>query len=62
MFIAFTHPAQSLITDPEGEIVLNETSDATRFAVCEIDLADVDKRRNHEYAHLKDRRPEIYGS
>lgn len=60
VFIAFTHPRQSLVTDPEGGVVLNETSDDADFAVCEIDLARADAARAAEMSHLKDRRPELY--
>lgn len=60
VWIAFTHPAQALVTDPQGEIVLNETSPEAAFAVSEIDLAAVDKARAQELAHLKARRPELY--
>lgn len=58
--IAFTHPAESLVTDPRGDIILNETSDAVSFAVCEIDLTEVDCVRAGPSAHLRDRRSDLY--
>jgi len=60
VFIAFTHPAQSLVTDPTGEIVLDETSDAVDFAIVDIDLTEVDEVRAGPSAHLRDRRPDLY--
>jgi predicted amidohydrolase len=59
-FIAFTHPSQSLVTDPTGEIVINETSDEIEFVVSEIDLDQVDRVRAGEGAHLGYRRPDLY--
>ncbi|HSJ53728.1 MAG TPA: carbon-nitrogen hydrolase family protein, partial [Anaerolineae bacterium] len=61
VWIAFTHPEQALVTGPQGEVVLNETSSETAFAVSEIDLASVDAVRSGESSHLKARRPELYG-
>jgi hypothetical protein len=60
VFIAFTHPAQSLITDPEGRIVVNETSPHVEFVVTDIDLERVDAVRSGPSAHLCDRRPDVY--
>lgn len=60
VFIAFTHPAQSLVTDATGEIVLDETSDAVDFAIVDIDLSKVDEGRAGPSAHLRDRRPDLY--
>jgi predicted amidohydrolase len=59
-FIAFTHPGQSLITGPRGEIVVNDDSSETRFTITEIDLAEVDAVRSEPHSHLKGRRPELY--
>jgi predicted amidohydrolase len=61
VWIAFTHPAQALVTGPEGEIVRNEILPEVAFAVSEIDLAAVDMVRAGESSHLKARRPELYG-
>lgn len=60
IFIAFTHPAQSLITGPEGEIVVNDRSEDAPFSVSEIDLARVDQRRARETSHLGYRRTDLY--
>jgi predicted amidohydrolase len=60
VFIAFTHPGQSLVTGPKGEIVTDETSPELTFAITEIDLEQVDRVRDAPSAHLKDRRPELY--
>lgn len=60
VFIAFTHPAQALVTGPKGEIVLNEASENVSFAITEIDLAEVDTVRATPSAHLRDRRPDVY--
>jgi len=59
-FIAFTHPAQSLITGPGSQIVLNETSEDVSFAVSEMDLTEVDRVRSGANSHLSNRRPDIY--
>ena len=61
LFIVFTHPVQSLITGPGGEVLVNNTDDAARFTITEIDLSSVDAARTRDYpAHLRDRRPEVY--
>ncbi len=60
IFIAFTHPGQSLVTGPEGEILKNEESENAEFTITEIDLSDADSARQKGLAHLKDRRPEVY--
>ena len=60
VFIAFTHPAQSLLTGPEGEIVCNETPPADDYSITEIDLSQVDAVRARPAAHLKDRRSDLY--
>jgi predicted amidohydrolase len=60
VFIAFTHPRQSLITDPNGEIVCNVTNGDAAFTVTEIDLSQVDAVRTGDSSHLRDRRPDLY--
>ncbi len=60
VFIAFTHPVESLITGPQGQIVRQETSAAARWIVTEVDLAEVDAARAAASAHLRDRRRELY--
>jgi omega-amidase len=58
IFIVFTHPGQSLITGPEGNIVCNE-EDATRtHVITEIDLS---KAPANQGGHIADRRPDVYG-
>ncbi len=57
-FIAFTHPRQSLLTDPAGRVVAkhdSEKTDGPSVLVRTIDLS-LAKENNH----LEDRRPEIY--
>ena len=57
-FIAFTHPRQSLLTDPAGRVVAKQDSakaEAPAILVRTIDLSTA-KDNNH----LQDRRPEIY--
>ena len=60
IFIAFTHPLQSLLTDPTGEITCNDAHGNASFSLAEIDLSQVDEVRARDSAHLKDRRPELY--
>jgi predicted amidohydrolase len=60
ILIAFTHPAQSLITGPSGDIVCNDTNSERRFSVTALDLSRVDQVRAGDSAHLRDRRPELY--
>jgi predicted amidohydrolase len=60
LFIAFTHPAQSLITDPTGQIVQNAVSPGVDSALTDIDLGQVDRVRAGPSAHLRDRRPDVY--
>ena len=60
VFIAFTHPLQSLLTDPAGEIICNDNLDNVSFSLTEIDLSQVDEARARDSSHLKARRPELY--
>ena len=60
VFIVFTHPKQALVTAPSGGVVSNVIANDRAYVITEIDLAEVDKARAAEQAHLKDRRPEIY--
>ena len=60
VFIAFTHPRQSLITGPGGEVVADDQRRNCRFAVTVIDLAAVDRTRGAVDSHLKDRQPHAY--
>lgn len=60
VFIAFTHPRQSLVTDPAGNVLCDERQPGPALAVTAINLADVDAARLSPSAHLRDRRPDIY--
>ena len=60
VYIAFTHPQQSLITDPGGNVVLDDRDEKRRYSVTTIDLAQVDARRASPSGHLRDRRTDIY--
>ena len=60
VFIAFTHPVQSLLTDPTGGILCNDTHDDAEYSVTEIDLSRVDTIRPGPAAHLRDRRTDLY--
>jgi len=60
VFIAFVHPAQSLVTDPRGEIVCNNESGENTVTITEINLSEVQEVRLGDLAHLRDRRPELY--
>ena len=62
IFIVFTHPRQSLITGPTGNIICNDTREDLDFSLTEIDLSEVDEARVADSAHLRDRRPELYCS
>ncbi|MCC6697049.1 MAG: carbon-nitrogen hydrolase family protein [Candidatus Hydrogenedentes bacterium] len=55
-FIAFTHPEESLVTGPKGQVLAQWTGDTPGIQICDIDLAAA-KDDNH----LRDRRPELYG-
>ncbi|GMU93838.1 MAG: nitrilase [Candidatus Hydrogenedentota bacterium] len=55
-FIAFAHPSESLVTGPDGKIILKETGETPGVAVCEVDLS---RAKNNN--HIEDRRPELYG-
>ncbi len=56
MFICFTHPNVSLITNPRGKVEAKLESNATDVLIHTIDLALV-----HEENHLENRRPDLYG-
>ena len=59
VFIAFTHPLQTLITSPRGDVVSNVEAEDVTFTVTEIDLEEVDARRETS-GHLSERRSDIY--
>lgn len=56
MFICFTHPGVSLITDPRGKVAAKLQSNVTDVLVHTVDLAEANEKN-----HLADRRPELYG-
>ena len=57
VFIVFTHPGQSLITGPKGEIVCNDRNDDRKYSVTEINLS---KAPANTGGHIVDRRPDLY--
>ncbi len=57
IFIAFTHPRQSLITGPVGDIIINNENDSDEFTLTEIDLSLATGKENN---HLLDRRVDLY--
>lgn len=56
-FIAFTHPGQSLVTDPDGKVLVNEESERPGVT---ISLIVLDEATDDN--HLHDRRPDLYGA
>lgn len=60
VFIAFTHPGQSLVTGPRGEVICNNQSGDARWTLCTVDLAQVEAVRSTPSAHLRDRRSDLY--
>lgn len=57
IFIVFTHPGQSLITDPRGRVVCNNKDKEKTHAVTEIDLSRAPANKG---GHIVDRRPDVY--
>jgi len=57
IYIAFTHPGQSLITDPKGAITCNNEDKDKTWTVTQIDLA---KAPANKGGHIVDRRPDVY--
>ncbi len=55
LYIAFTHPKEALITDPNGAVVCRERSKAVRFVTTDIELT-----RARTFSHLDYRRPDVY--
>ncbi|MBT4612644.1 MAG: carbon-nitrogen hydrolase family protein, partial [Gemmatimonadetes bacterium] len=56
MFICFTHPKVSLITNPSGKVEAKLESNVTDVLIHTIDLSQV-----HSGNHLENRRPDLYG-
>jgi predicted amidohydrolase len=57
IYIIFTHPGQSLITGPRGEVVMNNDDPKKSYTITEIDLDRATATKNN---HIRDRRPDIY--
>ena len=57
IYIVFTHPGQSLITNHRGAVVYNNTDKNTTYTVTEIDLS---KAPANKGGHIVDRRPDVY--
>jgi predicted amidohydrolase len=57
IFIIFTHPGQSLITGPKGEVVCNNRDKNQTYTITEIDLS---KALADKSGHIVDRRPDVY--
>jgi predicted amidohydrolase len=58
IFIAFTHPGQSLITGPEGNVACNNEDETKTCVITEIDLSRAPANKG---GHIVDRRPDVYG-
>ena len=57
IYIVFTHPGQSLITDPKGAIVCNNEEQSKTYTVTDIDLS---KAPANKGGHIVDRRTDVY--
>ena len=57
IYIVFTHPGQSLITNHKGAVVCNNTDENLTYTVTEIDLS---KAPANKGGHIVDRRPDVY--
>ena len=57
IYIVFTHPGQSLITDPRGAVVCNNEDKSKTYTITEIDLS---KAPANKGGHIVDRRPDVY--
>jgi len=57
IYIVFTHPGQSLITDPKGAVACNNEDNDQTYTVTQIDLA---KAPANKGGHIMDRRPDVY--
>lgn len=57
IFIVFTHPEQSLITDPGGDVICNNEDVKKTYIVTEIDLFKAPANRG---GHVVERRPDVY--
>lgn len=57
IYIAFTHPGQSLITAPDGKVLCDNEDKDKSFTITEIDLS---KAQLDKHGHLRDRRTDVY--
>jgi len=57
IFIVFSHPEQSLITNPRGDIICNNEDVSKTYTVTEIDLSEAPANRG---GHIVERRPDVY--
>ncbi len=57
IYIVFTHPGQSLITDPRGAVVCNNEDKSKAYTITDIDLS---KAPANKGGHIVDRRPDVY--
>lgn len=57
IYIVFTHPGQSLITNPRGAVVCNNEDESKTYTVTDIDLS---KAPANKGGHIVDRRPDVY--
>ena len=57
IYIVFTHPGQSLITDPRGAVTCNNEDKDRTWTVTQIDLS---KAPANKGGHIVDRRPDVY--
>ena len=57
IFIVFTHPEQSLITDPGGDVICNNEDVKKTYIVTEIALFKAPANRG---GHVVERRPDVY--
>ena len=57
IYIAFTHPAESLITGPKGKIICDNSDKEKTYTVTEVDLS---KSQLDKQGHIRDRRTDVY--
>lgn len=57
IYIVFTHPGQSLVTDPRGAVACNNADENRTYTVTEIDLS---KAPANKGGHIVDRRTDVY--
>jgi predicted amidohydrolase len=58
-FVGFTHPRESLITGPRGDVITQRVGTAGWTEVTTLDLSSADATRRS--SNVTDRRPELYG-